>query len=132
MSDHNPPYDLTRPYDARSNPNRGVRVHPMPKMTHRRFKRFLRELDALCQSHEATWRLAMREQADPDTVRVNLLYWKAARRFLNTVEYLGTANDPATRRQPPTGKPHGDPGVIGPGQRPPGEPGGGDRPSRGD
>ena len=120
MSDRNPPFDSPPNYDARANPNRGVRVHPMPKMTHRRFKRFLREMDALCQSHQSTWRLAMREKCDEATVNVNLLYWTAARKFINLLEYLGTTNDPASRRDTPTGQSGGDSGERGSREHPAG------------
>ena len=126
MSDRNPPHDSTSDYDPRANPNRGVRVHPMPRITHRRLKRFIRELDALCQSHQSTWRLAHREQADETTVRVNLMYWTAARKFLHIIEYLGTSNDPASHRGTPPGQPGRNPGIVDGRQHPPGGPEEGD------
>lgn len=87
------------PYDPRRNPERGVRVHPLPRSYHRRFAAFVAELDVMAQSHLATWRLAVREGLDDRVVNANLVYWTSFRKALNTIEYLGTTNDPSKRRR---------------------------------
>lgn len=84
-------------YDARRNPNRGVRVRPLPKRWHSRFRQFCRELQQLADSHHSTIRLATREDVLTDQFNAHAIYWRSVKRFINYLEYLGTSNDSASR-----------------------------------
>lgn len=87
--------------DPRSRPHRGVRVKPLPRIMHPIFRRFVADLDKLAQSHLSTWKLAERSCGEFPQVNANLIYWSSVRRFLNHLEYLGTTNDPGSRRRSP-------------------------------
>lgn len=87
-----------RPYDARRNPRRGVRVNPLPRHMHREFTRFMAESRLYLQSQLSTWKLAARELPDEPYVQAQLVYWSAALRWMNQLEYLGTTN--GTRDRP--------------------------------
>jgi hypothetical protein len=76
-------------HDPRSNPNRGVRVRPLPEDMHDVFTAFVSELRVHVDSHLSTWRAAMRIDDSDMTLR-EYIYWHSARRYLNTIEYLGT------------------------------------------
>jgi hypothetical protein len=76
-------------YDPRSKPNRGVRVRPLPEDMHDVFTAFVSELRVHVDSHLSTWRAAMKVDDSDMTLR-EYVYWDSARRYLNTLEYMGT------------------------------------------
>lgn len=98
------------PGDPRSHPRRGVRVRPMPVMTHVQFRAFLEQVQLLVMEHRDTWRLAKIE--DPTSVYAQDMhtYWSHAFKFLNYLEYLGTSNDPFRHPQRPADPTGRDPG----------------------
>jgi hypothetical protein len=92
--------DLPDGYDPRKNPQRGVRVKPLPRATHGVFTAFMLEYRCLVQSHISTWALANREMMGTAVVESNLIYWRSVLRSLDHIIYLATQNDPSKRRGP--------------------------------
>lgn len=84
-------------YDPRANPERGVRIEPLPVECHPAFRRFVESVVWLIQSHTSTWQHAKLTNPNEPMIDANLVYWYSCRRFMNYLEYLGTSNDPAKR-----------------------------------
>jgi hypothetical protein len=78
-------------YDIRRNPRRGVRVKPLPKYVHDEFRQFCDGLRQHAQSHLSTVRLA-KASAENQWVICQSVYWHNCLKYINTIEYLGTAN----------------------------------------
>ena len=91
-SDDGPVY--RRPYDARRDPRRGVRIRPLPRHQHREFRRLCADVTMYIQSQLSTWRLAARGGADGPIVQAQLVYWSSALRWMQHLEYLATHHDP--------------------------------------
>ncbi len=91
MSTDDIPDDSHPAYDIRSRPKRGVRVKALPKHVHREFKEFCDGLRAHAQSHLGTIYLA-KSSSENYWVTCQIVYWKNALKYINTIEYLGTAN----------------------------------------
>lgn len=73
----------------RRNPHRGRMIKPLPRYMHPEFRRFMADLRTYTDRQWSTWKLAARELG-PEAVAREIADWKAIRRFMNTVEYLGT------------------------------------------
>lgn len=84
-------------YDVRSQPQRGVRVHRLPRYAIPAFKRLCGELRTHAQSHYSTWRWAASE-SDSHTVHANAIYWRSVIKYLSHLEYLGTNGIQHTNR----------------------------------
>lgn len=78
-------------YDPRKEPNRGVRVPPLPRHVHSEFRDFVDGLRSHAQSHLSTLTLA-RNSGLGEWSAPRERYWRSVLKYLNTVEYLGTAN----------------------------------------
>lgn len=91
--------------DARSDPNRGVSITPLPKHMHPAFRQLCDDLRRHAQSHYSTWKYAT-HISDGSMVNANAIYWRCVLRYINTLEYLGTTNhDTGLVRRHPARKP---------------------------
>ena len=89
--------EYNTPDDPRSYPDRGVRIKPMPRIMHRAYRRFVRDVSFYVRSHISTWKLANREIHEDRIIQANLIYWESVLKFLDHLEYLGTSNDSVSR-----------------------------------
>ncbi len=73
-------------------------VSPLPRFMHQRFIALCNDLREHANRHYGTWRSAA-NFSDSAEVIANALYWRSVMRFINTLEYLGTANAKSSRRR---------------------------------